>query len=224
MLKLTNRTFALLALFASIGTVGASFVGHASDPADDFSFTLSSHAPRSFALMSEKRVAEVFQDRLDLFPRAESVKLSRHLVSLCRQYRFDPAFVLALIQVESSFKIKARSPVGAVGLMQLMPATAQVVARSLKLRVTERALLDLYMNLSLGVAYLAYLRDHYAGLPAYYIVGAYNVGPAKMDELRARKGFRPVATKKYYEAIRQGLPEFRSYRRPASLKSAFSAT
>lgn len=218
MLKFTNRAFAVLALVASIGAVSAAFIGH-SDPSDDFSLTMS-HSARHFGLMSEKRVTEIFQDRLDLFPQAESAKLSRHLIALCRQYRFDPAFVLALIQVESSFKIKVRSPVGAVGLMQLMPATAQVMAHKLNLRVSERALTDPYLNLQLGVAYLAYLRDHYRGLPAYYIVGAYNVGPGRMDELRARKGFRPVATRKYYEAIRRGLPDFHTYRRPASLSKS----
>jgi soluble lytic murein transglycosylase-like protein len=110
---------------------------------------------------------------------------------------------------------------GAVGLMQIIPATGVVVARNLglKLKVTERVLQDPFVNLTLGVAYLAWLRDHYHGLSPYYLEAAYNVGPAKLDELRSRKSFKPVNTKKYYEAIRRGVPGFRFYRgKPAKTR------
>ncbi|MGZ3696730.1 MAG: lytic transglycosylase domain-containing protein, partial [Bdellovibrionota bacterium] len=154
-------------------------------------------------------------------PKSQTPKLARHLLSLCRQYRFDPAFVLSLIQVESAFKIKARSPVGALGLMQLMPGTAQFIAQELGIEVsqqgiTERALLDPFFNITLGVAYLAWLRDHYAGSAPYYLVAAYNIGPARLDELLSRKSFKPVGTKKYFQAIRRGIPEFRYYRHPVA--------
>ena len=73
-------------------------------------------------------------------------------MGVCRQHHFDPAFILSLIQVESSFRIKARSSVGAIGLMQLMPATALNVARDRRIRFAgERALTDPYLNLTLGV-------------------------------------------------------------------------
>lgn len=199
------------------------------DPTDDFSFTLT-HAPLVdvYRLMPERKVTDILQDRLEGFPKTEASKISRHLVGLCRKHRFDPAFVLALIHVESGFRARAVSPQGALGLMQVMPATALAMVRdrSLDLRryrhellveselaVTERALLDPYFNLTIGVSYLARLRDHFQGLSPYYLVAAYNVGPAKMDELRSRKSFKPVNTKKYYEAIRRGVPEFRFYRR-----------
>jgi hypothetical protein len=207
------------------------------DPSDDFSFTLG-HLPQSVAyrIMPEKQVTHIFQDRLDTFPRSEAPKLARHLLELCKHHRFDPAFVLAMIEVESGFHIRIVSPAGAVGLMQIMPATAVVVARRLypelaaqtglikaRLRRGEktlqqaarRVLANPYANLSLGVAYLAWLRDKYKGLTSYYLVAAYNVGPARMDVLRARKHFKPVATKLYFEAIRRGVPNFRYYRREA---------
>lgn len=207
------------------------------DPTDDFSFTLN-RLPDSVAyrIMPERQVTQILQDRLDSFPRGEAPKLARHLLELCKHHRFDPAFVLALIQVESRFQIKVVSPYGAIGLMQVMPATA--VAIALKLRpelgpkiglvpgalrpgelnlkaAAERVLTDPYANLSLGVAYLAWLRDKYKGLSSYYLVAAYNVGPGRMDELRARKAFKPVTTKRYFEAIRRGVPSFRYYRREA---------
>jgi len=204
------------------------------DPTDDFSFSLS-HAPETevYSLMSEKRVADILADRLDLFPQSQVPKLAHHLVSLCKQYRFDPAFVLSLIEVESGFKIRAISPVGALGLMQVMPATARYVVRELGFRYTtpylkasdvrltgaqagamsERVIQDPFVNMAIGIAYLAWLRDHYQGLSPYYLVAAYNIGPARLDELRARKSFRPTNTKQYYEAIRKRVPDFRFYTR-----------
>lgn len=201
------------------------------DPTDDFSFTLA-HVPglEVYHLMPEMRVTQILQDRLDLFPKSEAPKLARHLLELCKQYRFDPAFVLALIQVESAFHIKAVSPFGAVGLMQIMPATAVVTAEEMgldlenqrlrlgarsKLAAAGRLLRDPFANLTFGVAYLSWLRDHYHGLSAYYLVAAYNIGPARMDELLSRKSFKPVSTKRYFEAIRRGVPGLRFYHREA---------
>jgi soluble lytic murein transglycosylase len=167
--------------------------------------------------MSTHHVSEILSDNLDLFPKSQSSRLAQHLITLCERYRFDPAFILSLIQVESSFKVKARSPVGALGLMQVMPGTAQFVAQELGLPsrfvADERAILEPFMNLTLGVAYLAWLRDHYRGASPYYLVAAYNIGPGRLDELLTRKSFRPRETKKYFEKIRAGVPGFRFYRK-----------
>jgi hypothetical protein len=201
------------------------------DPTDDFSFTLSHGADvDAYWLMDEKDVSAIFADRLDLFPKSQTPKLARHFMMLCQKYRFDPAFILALIQVESRFKIKAKSPVGAVGLMQVMPATAAVVIREMGLpdhagspMLSHRSLTDPFVNITLGITYLAWLRDHYRGLPPYYLVAAYNAGPAKIDDLISKGAFKPVQTKRYFENIRRGVPEFRFYRktvkkqRPGSL-------
>lgn len=194
------------------------------DPTDDLSFSLHSTEPQRFRTMGEAQIAALLADRLDLFPRSKTPELARHLVALCDEYRFDPAFVLALIQVESRFRVKVVSPAGAVGLMQVMPATAAVVARELGLRTFrlkkvdrsrfERMLTDPFLNLEVGIAYLAWLRDRYRDLSPYYLVAAYNIGPARLEELLSRKEFRPVNTRRYYEAIRKGIPGMRFYQRP----------
>lgn len=196
------------------------------DPSDDFTFSLHSAEGDSAHLMSERRISEILADRLDLFPRSQTSKLAKHLLGLCAEYRFDPAFILSVIQVESRFRTKAVSPAGAIGLMQLMPKTAQLIARRIEapyaeafndLSRVEAGLRDPFVNLELGVAYLATLRDRYRDLSPYYLVAAYNVGPGKMDELLSRKTFKPVNTKRYYESIRRQVPEMRFYRRPASV-------
>ncbi len=89
----------------------------------------------------------------------------------------ETALVHALIRQESAFFAAARSHAGARGLMQIMPATAKVTARSVKMPY-ERARLtrDIDYNLQLGQAYLAEVLDQFDGS---YILGlsAYNAGP-----------------------------------------------
>jgi hypothetical protein len=141
-------------------------------------------------------------------------RLAQHLQTLCSKYRFDPAFVLSIIQAESGFRLNARSGVGAMGLMQLMPATALGVARNTELRtgmlLDASALRDPFTNLTLGVAYLAQLRHRYRGMSPYYLLAAYNIGPVRLDSLRRQEDFEPKLTKKYYESILKGVSEFRS--------------
>jgi soluble lytic murein transglycosylase len=149
----------------------------------------------------------------------------------------DPALVLSLIEVESGFKPEALSEAGAVGLMQIMPSTAGVVLRDLNpdmdfmdlktLRMLQgmnrkllptvlpKLLKDPFINLTLGVAYLGSLRDRYVGFHPYFPLAAYNLGPAKIDLLMSRKDFKPAKTKKYFEAIRQGVYRFKAYRKSA---------
>jgi soluble lytic murein transglycosylase-like protein len=184
------------------------------DPSDDFSFSFAQKPSTEINnLMSEQRVAAVLADRLDVFPRSQVSRLARHLLGLCDKYKFDPALILSLINVESRFRIKAVSPVGALGLMQLMPPTAEHVADRNGLRYSgPRSLFDPFTNLAIGVAYLSMLRDKYRGSSPYFHIAAYNIGPGRMDELRARKSFRPTQTKKYYESIRKGVPVIRFYR------------
>ncbi len=67
----------------------------------------------------------------------------------------EPAFIYGIIRRESAFNPQARSPVGARGLMQLMPATAKQVSKKLKLKSPTRH--DLYMpsfNINLGSRYI----------------------------------------------------------------------
>jgi soluble lytic murein transglycosylase len=94
--------------------------------------------------------------------------------------------VLAVIQVESSGYNFAVSPVGAMGLMQLMPTTAESVARRIGLRwVGPPMLFDPVSNVQLGVLYLRELVDRYGSVST--ALAAYNWGPARIAE-RLRRG------------------------------------
>lgn len=203
--------WALVFAISSLGVV----VNHGphADPTDDFSYSIA-YATDSddIHLMKEEEVTAILVDHMDRFPKSESRKLSHHLLDLCKQYRFDPAFILSLIQVESGFRKNIVSYAGAMGLMQLMPSTAEVVAKRYNVRYTgERSLLDPFTNVSLGVAYLSELRKKYRGVSPYFQFAAYNMGPAKLDRLARRKRFKPAGTKDYYEKIRRGVPLLRFY-------------
>lgn len=184
------------------------------DPVDDFSFmiTRGSAAYGAYGTLSSGAIAQILVSKLDLFPNSQAPKLATHLVSLCKKYRFDPTFVLSLVKVESDFRVGVVSPSGAIGLMQLMPGTADFVAKRYAIPYHgERSLKDPYTNLSIGVAYLSYLRTKYKAFSPYVHIAAYNIGPAKLHELMSHKDFKPTATKAYYENIRKAVPTMRFY-------------
>jgi soluble lytic murein transglycosylase len=88
----------------------------------------------------------------------------------------DPLLVLAVIREESRFDPRAVSPAEAVGLMQLLPATAQGV---LGRRTAPAALTDPAVNIRAGTAYLAGLLRRFQGTVPL-AVGAYNAGPGAL--------------------------------------------
>lgn len=89
----------------------------------------------------------------------------------------DAALVHAITRQESAFDQRARSSVGALGLMQLMPYTARQTAAKLKLAYSKgRLTSDPGYNLRLGTAYLDRLLTNYGG--SYILaLAAYNAGP-----------------------------------------------
>jgi soluble lytic murein transglycosylase len=94
-----------------------------------------------------------------------------------QEARLDADLLQALAREESRFNPYARSTTGAIGLAQLMPATANAVARELKLgRVSTGALMRPSVNLRLAATYLSELIREFGGR-VEYAVAAYNAGP-----------------------------------------------
>ncbi len=94
----------------------------------------------------------------------------------------ETSLVLALVRQESEYDSEAISPAGARGLMQLMPATAKVVARQAGLSYSRQKLTtDPDYNLTLGQAYIADLLKDYNGyLPL--AIASYNAGPHRVRQ------------------------------------------
>jgi len=91
----------------------------------------------------------------------------------------NPLIVLSLIRQESAFNPKAKSRVGARGLMQLMPKTAQQMKR----RVKKKQLFDPKLNIKLGVRYLTQLFKKYDG-NLVHTLAAYNAGETNLKRWR----------------------------------------
>jgi soluble lytic murein transglycosylase len=94
----------------------------------------------------------------------------------------EPALTYAITRQESNFDPEAVSSANARGLMQLLPSTAQLVARRLSLPYAVGMLTaDPVLNMRLGAGYLAQLLDRFAGTLPFAIAG-YNAGPGRVDE------------------------------------------
>jgi soluble lytic murein transglycosylase-like protein len=118
--------------------------------------------------------------------RFEIDQLASTIVTEAQRNALDPVLVMALIHVESRFNCFAVSPVGALGLMQILPSTGEEMAAELGIAWHgSRTLFDPVVNVQIGVAYLRQLSQRYEDLPT--ALAAYNWGPGHIDR-RIRRG------------------------------------
>jgi len=101
----------------------------------------------------------------------------RYLVfTAALEHQVDPYLVFGIIRAESKYQSQARSPVGAVGLMQIMPTTAQWIAEQQGIKDFDpEQLQDPEVNINFGCWYLASLSEEFNG-QVPLMVAAYNAG------------------------------------------------
>ena len=98
-----------------------------------------------------------------------------------KSYQVPQEFIYAIIRQESGFKDDAVSCAGARGLMQVMPTTARVVAKQLRIDYKDKAeLFSWQKNLNIGIAYLKHLTKRFNDHPLL-IAAAYNAGPRQVN-------------------------------------------
>jgi hypothetical protein len=102
------------------------------------------------------------------------------------RHQIDPKLVLAIIAVESNFNVKAQSPKDAMGLMQLIPGTAD--------RFNIKNAFDASQNIKGGVRYLRWLLSYYHG-DIRLVAAAYNAGERAVDRY---KGIPPYPETRNY--------------------------
>ncbi|MEQ6342949.1 MAG: transglycosylase SLT domain-containing protein [Gammaproteobacteria bacterium] len=119
------------------------------------------------------------QDDLDLlFPLEHRERVE----SQARDRDIDPAWVYGILRQESAFVPDARSPVGALGLMQIMPATGGMIAKSLKTRLSNpNDLLLPDTSIRFGAAYLRSRLDTFDN-NAMLATAAYNAGAGRVKQ------------------------------------------
>jgi soluble lytic murein transglycosylase len=101
------------------------------------------------------------------------------------KYKIDPLLAAAIIQVESKYLPKAQSPVGAIGLMQIMPVTGSEIAAKLKINNFQPR--DLYVpeiNIEIGFYYLSELKKEF-GDDLVAILASYNAGRTNVKAWKA---------------------------------------
>lgn len=99
--------------------------------------------------------------------------------------KLDPALVAALVCQESTFDERARSAVGARGLMQIMPYTGRPLARELGMRYTPKMLQVAETSLTFGTRYFRQMMERFDSRPEAALA-AYNAGPHRVDRWLAQ--------------------------------------
>ncbi|MEH6822881.1 MAG: transglycosylase SLT domain-containing protein [Motiliproteus sp.] len=120
--------------------------------------------------------AKKWNDLMLRFPLA----YSRDISNSAQSNKIDTSWIMAIARQESAFTPDARSPAGALGLMQLMPRTAKETAKKAKVRYRgSYQLTQPGLNVKLGSYYLASLSRHYSG-HRVLASAAYNAGPGRV--------------------------------------------
>jgi soluble lytic murein transglycosylase len=129
-----------------------------------------------------------------LYPAGFRETVSRHTANA----GIDEGLTYALIRAESNFSPTVRSPVGALGLMQLMPATAKETAKGMGNDVSSPQLTNPEVNVKLGTRYLRDLIIRFDG-NIVSAVAAYNAGSTPVR--RWRKSFPTLQEDEFIENI-----------------------
>ena len=123
--------------------------------------------------------------------------MATNIVDVASAEGIDPELAFRLVKLESDFNVHATSPVGAVGLTQLMPATARFYEKG----ITKERLYDPNINLRIGFRYLRGLVKEYHGDVNLALL-VYNRGPVAVAKARAEgdnpsNGYDRIVTRGY---------------------------
>ena len=181
-----RRWLAVLTCFAFSG-LSCSLFG--ADPAALPPVSMGPPAASDTPLARESEIeaiATALSRRATGLTAGEVDAVARTVVTEARRHALEPSLVLAVMHVESRFYNFAVSPVGAIGLMQVMPDTGAELAARIGIDwLGPQTLFDPTSNVRLGVAYLRELADRYGSIPT--ALAAYNWGPGRIDR-RLRLG------------------------------------
>ena len=135
------------------------------------------------------------------YPSIENAgETARHIVQLSEEAQLDPLFIASVIAMESGFRRKAKSSVGATGLMQLRPSTAKEVSKKIGESKKNPQLTDPETNIRLGIAYLKQMEKRYKG-DRFMALAAYNWGPGNVSKALKRGRPLPKSVKHYASTI-----------------------
>lgn len=179
---------------------------HFSDTPDDARYTLFMKQPKAPpAPVASEAAAEPEQDVANVTPAAlpaRAAQFGKEIVRAAQAHQLDPRLLHAVIETESGYNPRAVSPKGAVGLMQLMPATAK--------RFGVDDAFDIKQNIRAGARYLAELIKRFSDVRL--ALAAYNAGEGAVE--RHGRRIPPYAETQNY--VPKVLRRYESLRRATS--------
>lgn len=123
------------------------------------------------------------------------VGIADHVREAAQRFGMPEGWIYAVIRIESAGRIRAVSSAGAMGLMQLMPATWARQRARLMLGTDP---FDPRDNILAGTAYLREMYDRYGAIG---FLAAYNAGPGRYEEWRERGRPLPLETRRYVASL-----------------------
>jgi soluble lytic murein transglycosylase len=146
------------------------------------------------------------------------------VIQTVAEHGVDPHLVAAIIREESTYNPEAVSPAGALGLMQVMLQTGEMIANRLGAEPFNRErLFDPSYNIKLGTRYLGHLTEKFNHNPVYTIA-AYNAGPEVVAKWAQQLGGDPdefIESIPYTETrlyVKRVLRSYREYKRVSGLE------
>jgi soluble lytic murein transglycosylase-like protein len=140
------------------------------------------------------------------------MKYKDAIIANAQKNNLDPFLIMGLIHQESTYNPLARSPVGATGLMQLMPPTAKEIARRIHSSANVE---DPEVNIRLGTVYFRQLVNMFGGV-VQLAVASYNAGMGNVIRWRRAAPHKPLD--EFLESI--PFPETRNYVKRVTMLSA----
>jgi soluble lytic murein transglycosylase-like protein len=164
-------------------------------------------AVASATLVAEPAAAQ--QTSVAMSPETNSAATAVSDAAL--RFRIPEQWIYAVMRAESAGRVNATSPVGAMGLMQIMPATWTVLSARYGLGADPY---DRRANIMAGAAYIREMHDRY-GAPGF--LAAYNAGPGRYEAYLNSGRALPAETRNYIAKI---APALDGSQRPASISVA----
>jgi soluble lytic murein transglycosylase len=126
-------------------------------------------------------ILSIVKRSLNKEQRGKAWEIAHAVIAEANHHSMDPLFLLAVINTESKFNVKARGHHGEVGLMQLLPRTAKWLAPHAGLP-SNFDLSEPSVNIRIGATYLSFLRHKFKRNGVHYLA-AYNMGTANVRRL-----------------------------------------
>ncbi len=138
--------------------------------------------PREQAQWQELRQTAGYWQALFPFPYYQTI------LTWSEKRDLNPLLVISLIRQESTFEVEARSPVGATGLMQMMPSTARWIVELSDIH-PDYSLVDPEDNVILGTWYFDHTHEQYQN-NSLFAVASYNAGPGNVNNWKKKYSWK----------------------------------